>query len=58
MLTKYYQKIKKDSEKRYAKGIKIFLKKKKTRNEKRFVKDIKIFLKKKKKKTSILSWTQ
>lgn len=49
MVNKYYQKRKK-SEKKYGKGIKVFLSKKKRKDQKRPKKDIKILLKNKKKK--------
>ena len=42
--------IKKDSEKKHVKDIKIFLKKKKTKGEKKLEIDIEIVLKKKKEK--------
>ena len=48
MVNTYYQKHKKDCEKKQVKDIKIFLQKKKTRREKK--RDIKILLMKKKKK--------
>ena len=55
MTNKYYQKIKKSSEKKHVKdikntkkeNIKIFLKKKRKKSEKRPEKDIKIFLRNK-----------
>ena len=50
----YYQKNKKKFQKRLAKGIKIFLKKRKTKCINMFVKDIKVFLKKKKTKSEKL----
>ena len=51
MVNTYYQKYKKDCEKKLVKDIKIFLKKKKTRREKKPEKGIKILLMKKKKKS-------
>ena len=42
MTNNYYQKDKKDSKKKHAKNIKIFLKKKKTKCKKRLEEDIEI----------------
>ena len=50
MTYNYYQKHKEDSEKKPAKDINIFLKKKNIKGKKRLEEDIKILLKKKKKK--------
>ena len=50
MTYNYYQKHKEGSEKKHAKDINIFLKKKKTKGKKMLEEDIKILLKKKKKK--------
>ena len=51
MVNTYYQKYKKDCEKKQVKDIKIFLQKKKTRREKKPEKGIKILMMKKKKKS-------
>ena len=48
MVINVIQNTKKDSENKYVRDIKIFLKKKKTKDTKRSEADIKIFLKKKK----------
>ena len=50
MVNKYYEKHKKDCEKKHVKDIKICLKKKKTKGKKILEKDIKTLLKKKNKK--------
>ena len=50
MTNKYYPKHKKDSEKRQAQNIQIFLKKKKANDRERLEKGIKILLRKKNKK--------
>ena len=55
MINNYYPSTKKDSEKKHAKNVKIFLKKKKTKGKKRPEKDIKILLKNKKKKSLVSS---
>ena len=57
MVNKYYEKHKKDCEKKHVKDIKICLKKKKT-NSKKFSRKIsKFYLRRKIKKTSVLSGT-
>ena len=48
---------KKDSEKKHAKDIKIFLKKNKIKGKKRLKKDIKILLQKRKKKYISIFWS-
>ena len=55
MTNKHYQKIKRDSEKKYVGHLKIVLKKKEKKGKKRPETDSKILLKKEKKKASVLS---
>ena len=56
MGNRYYQKIKKDSEQKHMKDIKIFLKKKNIKGKKRLEKNIRRLLKKKKKKDINIIW--